>query len=155
MKRLINILSHILIVLILIPALGININTHICGQTNDVSKSLVIPGLLNPKECDKCHKEVVVVKSCCSNEENEQQANTEENNKEKNCCEDISEYNSYEYISIRATNITIDYSEVFLPFVSSNLLYEIQEPTNYQLYDELRRRPYDVDILTFNCSYLI
>lgn len=150
-----KILSSIIAVLILIPVLGINVNTHICGQTDEVSKSLVFPGLLNPKECDKCHIEVVIVKSCCSNDGNEQEANTEEKNKEKNCCEDISEYNSYEYISVRATNVTIDYSDSFLAFTSSLLLFEIQDSLNYQLFDNTRRRPYVVDILSLFCSYLI
>ncbi|MER3329483.1 MAG: hypothetical protein RIF34_07905, partial [Candidatus Kapaibacterium sp.] len=67
--------------MLLIPVLGININTHICGQTEEVSKSLVIPGLLNANECDKCHIEVVVVKSCCSEKENELNNETEEKSK--------------------------------------------------------------------------
>lgn len=155
MNRLIQIFSSILAILILIPALGISVNTHICGQTDEVSKSLVIPGLLNPKECDKCHIEVVVVKSCCSNDGNEQQAKTKEKSKDDVCCVDISEFNSYNYINIRATNVTIDYSDIFLPLNSLSLLFEIQDSLNFKLFDETRRRPYVVDILSLYCSYLI
>ena len=75
MNLLQNILSILISILILLPTLGININTHICGQTEDVSKSLIIPGVLSPMECDKCHK-VVIVKSCCSNKEVEVEETT-------------------------------------------------------------------------------
>ncbi|MFN3196783.1 MAG: hypothetical protein ACE364_12595, partial [Chlorobiota bacterium] len=64
-NKVFKILSSFLIILMLIPILGVNINTHICGETQNTLNSIVIPGLLEADECDKCHK-VVVVKSCCN-----------------------------------------------------------------------------------------
>jgi hypothetical protein len=150
-----KILTLIVIVMMIVLVLGININTHICGQTENVSKSLVIPGILSPKECNNCHKEVVVVKSCCSNKKNVVQSTQDNKAKKKNCCKDLKEYNDYEYLNIRSSNIRIDYSDSFLSFKRSILQFVTQESANYQQFDNSRRRPYVVDILSFICSYLI
>lgn len=150
-----KILTLIILVMMMVPVLGININTHICGQTEDVSKSLVIPGILNPKECNNCHKEVVVVKSCCSNKKKEVETTHENKSKKKNCCKDLKEYNGYEYINVRAYCITLDYSDSFITIKRSIVQFVTQESFNYQFFDNSRRRPYVVDILSFLCSYLI
>ncbi len=155
MRNRFKILSLIIVVMIMVPVLGININTHICGQTEDVSKSLVIPGILNPKECNNCHKEVVVVKSCCSDKKIEVETNQDNKAKEKNCCKDIKEYNGYEYINVRATNIIIDYSDSFLVVNRHVVQIITHESINYQIFDNSKRRPYLVDILSFICLYLI
>ena len=111
MNLLQNIISILISILILLPTIGININTHICGQTEDVSKSLIIPGVLSPKECDKCHK-AVVVKSCCSDKKDKLEPESTSNEDKKNCCQDILEYTNFEYLLIAPYVQNIDFSSV-------------------------------------------
>ena len=155
MIRLINILSLILIVLILIPVIGININTHICGQTNDVSKSIVIPGLISSIDCEKCHK-AIVVKSCCSNKEAvDEKTNVDNNNSEKGCCQDILEYNEFNYLTITTYVQNIDLSIVSFIVSEAYSTLRIETPIYKTMNLDTRRRPYVIDIHSFNCSYLI
>lgn len=149
-----KILSICLILLVTIPTVGINVNTHICGQTEDVTKSLVIPGILTPSECDKCH-EIVVVKSCCSNKEAVvEKANSEDEN-EKGCCQDILEYNDYDYLTITPYVLSIDFSSVSFIVSETYSAFKSEAPNNKTINLQTRRRPYVVDIHSFNCSYLI
>lgn len=150
MNTLIKIFLPILAVLILVPTLGININTHLCGQSEDVSKSLVIPGILSAEECDKCH-EVVVVKSCCS----APKAIVADDSKEDNCCEDILEYNSFDYLTIAPYVQTVDFSTLsFIAFENHSLFSN--ETNEFKATDiRTRLRPYVADIVPLHCSYLI
>lgn len=150
MNTLIKIFLPILAVLILVPTLGININTHFCGQSEDVSKSLVIPGILFADECDKCH-EVVVMKSCCSAPE----AVVADDAQEEDCCQDILEYSSFDYLKIVPYVQNIDFSTLsFIAFENISLFrFETNEfkPSNIRT----RLRPYVTDIVPLLCSYLI
>jgi hypothetical protein len=150
-----KILSLIIIVMMMVPLLGININTHICGQTKDVSKSIIIPGILNPKECKNCHYEVVIIKSCCSNKKKEAASIKDKNPKDNNCCKDLKEYNGYKYLNVRINKIILDYSDNILTLNSTVLLFITQESSNKKFSDNYGRRPYVVDILSFICAYLI
>jgi hypothetical protein len=138
----------------LLPTLGININTHICGQTAEVSKSLIIPGILSPEECDKCHK-VVIVKSCCSNKEVKVEETTGEDKNEKGCCQDILEYNDYDYLTITPYVLSIDFSSVSFIVSETYSVLNTQDLTRKTIILDTRRRPYIVDIHTFICTYLI
>ena len=151
-----KILSIIITILVLVPALGININTHICGQTEDVSKSLIIPGVLGPKECDKCHNVIVVIKSCCSNKEAvDEKTNVDNNNSEKGCCQDILEYNEFNYLTITTYVQNIDLSIVSFIVSEAYSTLRIETPIYKTMNLDTRRRPYVIDIHSFNCSYLI
>ena len=151
MNILLIILSSIIAALILVLALGININTYICGQTEDVSKSLVIPGILSPKECNKCHQ-IIVVKSCCSNKVDELKVEDSDHDNDKGCCEDILEYCSFDYL----TNVPFVQDLVFPPSV-----FAIEQ--NHTFYRASKRithpnktqDPYVVDIMSLKCSFLI
>lgn len=154
MNLLQNILSILISILILLPTLGININTHICGQTAEVSKSLIIPGILSPEECDKCHK-VVIVKSCCSNKEVKVEETTGEDKNEKGCCQDILEYNDFDYLTIAPYVQNIDFSSVSFIVSETYSTLKTEDPTFKTINLQTRRRPYIVDIHSFNCSYLL
>jgi len=155
MKTKNEILSLIIVVMMMVPLLGININTHICGQTKDVSKSFVIPGILNPKECKNCHNEVVIIKSCCSDKKKEAASTKDKKPKDNNCCKDLKEYNGYKYLNVRINRIILDYSDNILALNSTVLLFITQESSNNKFSDNYGRRPYVVDILSFICAYLI
>lgn len=151
-----KILSSIIAILILIPALGININTHLCGQSEDVSKSLVIPGLLGPQECDKCHEEVVViVKSCCSNDENRIVEKAKDKAEDKGCCKDILEYTSFNYLANSPYVLHNDFSTLAFIVNEDNSLFDIESNLHRSLDFKTRLRPYVVDIIPLLCSYLI
>ncbi len=154
MKIRTNILYISLMLLIIVPTVGINFNTHICGQTEDVSKSLVIPGILSPDECDKCHK-VVVVKSCCSSKEDgiKKEPNRHEN--EKGCCKDILEYSSYDYLTITPfIQNLISISSTYNRSISNLDLEQTNTLLNAHIL-KTRLRPYVVDIIPLKCAYLI
>ncbi|MCB0701539.1 MAG: hypothetical protein KDC55_02415 [Ignavibacteriae bacterium] len=154
MIRLINILSLILIVLILIPVIGININTHICGQTNDVTKSIVIPGLISSIDCEKCHK-AIVVKSCCSGKDSVKPFIRNKKQAKRDCCKDLKEFNEYDYLLTRFSKIEFStFSFYLLNFIQVKPLTSDGYNSQRKL-DKIRGRPYVADILTLNCSYLI
>lgn len=150
MNTLIKIFLPILAVLILVPTLGININTHFCGQSEDVSKSLVIPGILTAEECDKCH-EVVVVKSCCTAPE----VIVDDESQEEDCCKDILEYSSFDYLTIAPYVPNIDFSTLSFIAFENHSVFSIEsyefKPTDIKT----RLRPYVADIVPLFCSYLI
>lgn len=140
--------------LIIIPTVGINFNTHICGQTKEVSKSLVIPGLLSPKECDKCHQ-VVVVKSCCSNKGDEKKVEDNDHGNDEGCCEDILEYSSFDYLTIAPFVQDLVSSSSTFAIAQSNFHLGVAN-TSHRIFNyKIRLRPYVVDILPLKCSYLI
>jgi hypothetical protein len=149
-----KILSPIIIILMLIPVLGININTHICGKSQNTLNSIVIPGLLEADECNKCHK-VVVVKSCCSNEgpDNTTQIQYKEN--KKGCCKDFLTYKSYDYF---VNNKLLAHNSISLT-LSLVKTYQILNldswPKTLLNYKRVRLRPYQIDIIPLTCSYLI
>jgi len=154
MRKTTKILSFLLTLLILIPATGINFNTHICGKTEDVSKSIIIPGIKSAKECDKCH-EVIVVKFCCSNKNKEQAKKLPIKTKKKGCCKDILEFNSFDYLAIN--NYVLNPNEVVVDFlaVPSFELSNIELKQDKRLYINIRLRPFVDDIIALKCSYLI
>jgi hypothetical protein len=149
-----KILSPLIIILMLFPALGININTHICGETEDAVNSLVIPGLIEAEECDKCH-EVVIVKSCCSSEKESAVKKIEIENKEKGCCKDFLSYSTFKYISSNKTlikhnlSLTINLIKLYQSFfLIDKEKIKISE-------NRTRLRPYSPTILPFICTFLI
>lgn len=154
MNILLKIFSSILTVLILVPVLGINFNTHICGQTNDVSKSIVVPGIINSEECDKCHI-VVVVKTCCNNKDTIPEEGSDNQSEDKECCQDILEYSSFDFLTVTP------YVQNLVSYTSAILSVNFQEVfNNTRTSDKIldfgkRLRPSQPDIISLKCSYLI
>ena len=138
----------------LIPILGVNINTHICGETQNTLNSIVIPGILEADECNKCHK-VVVVKSCCNKDKANDTPKIKYKKNEKGCCKDFLTYNSYDYLipgkTIADKSIT--------PILNQLISFQILELSNWLdskvSYKRVRLRPYQPNILTLICSFLI
>ncbi len=149
-----KILSPLIIILMLIPVLGININTHICGETEDAVNSIVIPGLVDAEECSKCH-EVVVVKSCCSNGQENAADKIKIEETEKGCCIDFLNYSALEYISPSKTLVNHNIS--LLPYIIG--LYQSYVFINKEHVEttenRTRLRPYSPTILPLICSFLI
>jgi len=138
----------------LIPVLGININTHICGETEDAVNSIVIPGLIEAEECSKCH-EIVVVKSCCSNRHESEANKIKIEESEKGCCKDFLNYSALEYISPNKTLVNHNIS--LLPYIIGHYqtYVSIDKEHIKTIENRTRLRPYSPTILPFICSFLI
>lgn len=153
-KRYVKILSPIIVLLMLIPILGVNINTHICGETQNTLNSIVIPGILEAEECNKCHK-VVVVKSCCNKDKPNKAPRINYKKNKTGCCKDFLTYNSYDYLiphkTIADNSIT--------PILNQLITFQILSLNNWLdstvNYKRVRLRPYQPNILSLFCSLLI